>query len=62
MPGTSTFPVEVTNVSRHGLWGRRERPSPALPRPPRQLRLPRFAVEARGNAGAVGLAQAPVMA
>ena len=20
MPGTSTFPVEVTNVSRHGLW------------------------------------------
>ena len=20
MPGTGTFPVEVTNVSRHGLW------------------------------------------
>ena len=20
MPGTSTFPIEVTNVSRHGLW------------------------------------------
>ena len=20
MPGTSTFPVEVTKVSRHGLW------------------------------------------
>jgi len=20
MPGMSTFPVEVTNVSRHGLW------------------------------------------
>ena len=20
MPGTSTFPVAVTNVSRHGLW------------------------------------------
>ena len=20
MPGTSTFPVEVTNVSRYGLW------------------------------------------
>jgi len=20
MPGTSTLPVEVTNVSRHGLW------------------------------------------
>ena len=20
MPGTSTFPVEVTNVSRNGLW------------------------------------------
>ena len=20
MPGTSTFPVEVTNVFRHGLW------------------------------------------
>ena len=20
MPGASTFPVEVTNVSRHGLW------------------------------------------
>jgi hypothetical protein len=20
MPGTSTFPVEITNVSRHGLW------------------------------------------
>ncbi len=20
MPGTSTFPVEVTSVSRHGLW------------------------------------------
>ena len=20
MPGTSTFPVKVTNVSRHGLW------------------------------------------
>ena len=20
MPGTSTFPVEATNVSRHGLW------------------------------------------
>ena len=20
MPGTSTFPVEVTNVSRHGFW------------------------------------------
>ena len=20
MPGPSTFPVEVTNVSRHGLW------------------------------------------
>ena len=20
MPGTSIFPVEVTNVSRHGLW------------------------------------------
>ena len=20
MPGTSTFPVEVTHVSRHGLW------------------------------------------
>lgn len=20
MPGISTFPVEVTNVSRHGLW------------------------------------------
>ena len=20
MPGTSTFPVEVTNVSRHGIW------------------------------------------
>jgi hypothetical protein len=20
VPGTSTFPVEVTNVSRHGLW------------------------------------------
>ena len=20
MPGISTFPIEVTNVSRHGLW------------------------------------------
>lgn len=20
MPGTSTFPVEVSNVSRHGVW------------------------------------------
>jgi len=20
MPGTSNFPVEITNVSRHGLW------------------------------------------
>jgi hypothetical protein len=20
MPGTSTFPVEVSNVSKHGLW------------------------------------------
>ena len=20
MPGTNTFPVEITNVSRHGLW------------------------------------------
>jgi hypothetical protein len=20
MPGTSTFPVEITNVSRHGFW------------------------------------------
>ena len=31
MPGTSTFPVEITNISQHGFWVLLEREELFLP-------------------------------